>query len=752
MTTEAEHLRSSFVRETRDLLEEANDALLALEADPREQAAINGVFRAVHSIKGSAGLFDLPALIHLVHAAEDLLGTVRDGTVVVDSALTDDLLAGLDLVGRWIDQFEADDRLPAESGALARDFAGRYRRRLPGAPAEVGSTFVAAAGADLPAWLDAAARSGLASLLADRPEPAETVTFITYTPAADCFFSGEDPLFLVLQVPGLVWLALEPISPWPAGDAFDPYVANLKYQLVSTAPAADIEELFRYVPNDVVITSIAAAALLGASPGGMAAKGTGLSPMGLEILRAQRLALAHGATEAHLASVARVLDNLLVAHGRAATGALRTPADGLALIEALLAESVAAPTREQPRKGAETALPAERENEVPVEKVLRVEQGKLDLLMNLVGELVVAKNALPFLAGRADSKYGCRELSREIKDQYSIVDRIAQDMQGAIMDIRMLPVAELFRRFPRLVRDVSRKLDKSVQLVIEGETTEADKNVIEALAEPLTHILRNSLDHGVESPQARAAAGKTELATITLKAYQEGDHVVIEIGDDGKGIDPEVVKRLALAKGLIEEASAAQMSDDEATQLVFLAGFSTAETVSDLSGRGVGMDAVRTVVERQGGTVTLKSVLGQGTTVRLRLPLSMAITRVMTVDVGGQLYGIPMDLVVETVRIPHDRLRRIKSAEAIVLREAVLPVLRLRGLLAMPPRSTDEEAVLVLRIAGAPLGIIVDEFRTGMDVILKPFSGILANMAGYAGSAVLGDGKVLLILNLKEML
>ena len=213
-----------------------------------------------------------------------------------------------------------------------------------------------------------------------------------------------------------------------------------------------------------------------------------------------------------------------------------------------------------------------------------------------------------------------------------------------------------------------------------------------------------------------------------------------------------MVKRLALAKGLIDEARFAAMSDDEATQLVFLAGFSTAAAISDLSGRGVGMDAVRSVVERQGGTVILKSILGVGTTVRLRLPLSLAITRVMTVDVGGQLYGIPMDLVVETVRVSRDRLRQIKSAEAIVLREAVLPVIRLRSLLAMLPRPADEEAVLVLRIAGAPVGIIVDEFRTGMEVILKPFSGILANMSGYAGSAVLGDGKVLLILNLKEML
>ena len=751
MTTEAEHLRSSFVRETRDLLEEANDALLALEADPHEQVAINGVFRAVHSIKGSAGLFDLPALIHLVHAAEDLLGMVRDGSIIVDSALTDDLLGGLDLVGRWIDQFEADDRLPPESGALARDFAARYRRRLPGALAEAASVEADSAGGNLPAWLDAAARRELSARLAEGPDAVETVTFITYLPAADCFFSGEDPLFLVLQVPGLASFAIEPVTPWPAGAEFDPYVANLEYRIVSTAPASELEYLFRYVSNDVVIVSVPATRVLEGPPR-PAVDRSGMSPISIEILHAQRRALAHDTGDAHLGAVVRVLHNLLAAHGRSGIGPIDTPAAGLAAIEALLAEGVTDATPDNAASRPDRGLPAEREVEVPAEKILRVEQGKLDLLMNLVGELVVAKNALPFLAGRAEAKYGSRELSREIKDQYSIVDRIAQDMQGAIMDIRMLPVAELFRRFPRLVRDTSRKLAKSVQLVIEGETTEADKNVIEALAEPLTHILRNSLDHGIETPRERAEAGKPELATIGLKAYQEGDHFVIEISDDGKGINAEVVKRLALAKGLIDEARFAAMSDDEATQLVFLAGFSTAAAISDLSGRGVGMDAVRSVVERQGGTVILKSILGVGTTVRLRLPLSLAITRVMTVDVGGQLYGIPMDLVVETVRVSRDRLRQIKSAEAIVLREAVLPVIRLRSLLAMLPRPADEEAVLVLRIAGAPVGIIVDEFRTGMEVILKPFSGILANMSGYAGSAVLGDGKVLLILNLKEML
>lgn len=297
----------------------------------------------------------------------------------------------------------------------------------------------------------------------------------------------------------------------------------------------------------------------------------------------------------------------------------------------------------------------------------------------------------------------CRELSREIKEKYAVIDRISQEMQGAIMGIRMLPVSELFRRFPRLVRDVSRKLHKNVQLQIEGEATRADKNVI-------------------------------------------------EVQDDGSGIDPDKVRAKAIAKQLIDVERSAQLSDADAVQLVFLPGFSTAEQVSDLSGRGVGMDAVRNAAERQGGSVQLESVKGGGTIVRLRLPLSMAVTRVLTIKVGDQLYGVPMDLVVETVRIPAGSLRRMKSAEAIVMRDTVIPVMRLRDQLGLSTRRAEQESILILRAEGVTIGLVVDDFGTGMDIILKPFVGILAGVGGFAGSAVLGDGKVLLVLNLKEIL
>lgn len=376
--------------------------------------------------------------------------------------------------------------------------------------------------------------------------------------------------------------------------------------------------------------------------------------------------------------------------------------------------------------------------------------------MNLIGEMVVAKNGLPYLATRAEGVFGSRELAREIKAQYAVINRISGEMQDAIMRVRMMPVSFIFQRFPRLVRDLSRKLGKEVALVLEGEDTEADKNVIEALADPLIHIVRNSLDHGLEMPAQRLAAGKPAEGRLLIRASQEGDRVLIEIIDDGKGIDADAVRRKAVAKGLLSEEAARKLSAQEAVNLVFAAGFSTAEVVSDLSGRGVGMDVVRSTVEKLNGTVTIDSRPGEGTRIALSLPLSMAVTSVMIIESGQQLFGVPMESVVETVRVPRQRVTQIRNSEATVLRDRLVPLRSLNGLLASatPQRTNedDEIAVLVTRLNDELVGIVVDDFREVADILLKPMAGFLAGLSGFAGSALLGDGSVLMVLNTKELL
>jgi two-component system chemotaxis sensor kinase CheA len=389
-------------------------------------------------------------------------------------------------------------------------------------------------------------------------------------------------------------------------------------------------------------------------------------------------------------------------------------------------------------------------------KSLKVDQTKVDRLMNLIGEMVVSKNALPYLAGRAESVFGVRELSREIKAQYSVINRIAEEMQDAIMQVRMMPVSFVFQRFPRLVRDTSRKLGKEVNLVLIGEDTQADKNIIEALGDPLVHIVRNSLDHGFESPETRLAAGKPAAGTLTLRASQESDRVVIEVEDDGKGIDPLVIKRKAYEKGVIDEATLERISDHDAINLIFAPGLSTADVVSDLSGRGVGMDVVRTAVEKVNGSLRLDSELGKGTRLSLSLPLSMAVTNVMIVETDGQTFGLPMQSVIETVRVPRARVMHIKNTQATVLRGRIVALKSLNeklGIAAAPRANADGElAVLVVRAGNEQVGLIVDQFHETQDVILKPMTGVLGGLSAYAGSALMGDGSVLMILNVMEIL
>jgi two-component system, chemotaxis family, sensor kinase CheA len=321
-----------------------------------------------------------------------------------------------------------------------------------------------------------------------------------------------------------------------------------------------------------------------------------------------------------------------------------------------------------------------------------------------------------------------------------------------VMDIRMLPCATVFGRFPRLVRDVAKRLDKRVRLALEGEETAADKDVLDLIADPLVHLVRNSLDHGIEDAASRRAAGKPEEATLTLRASQEADAVVIEVIDDGGGVDAAAVRRKALERGLVDEDRLREMDDAQAVQMIFLPGFSTADAVSDLSGRGVGMDAVRTAVERLGGAVTLDSRPGEGTTVRLRLPLSMAVSQLMVVGVSGQRFGIAVEQIRELARVPVEGLQRVQGRRAALLRGRTVPLVPLAGVLGMePPPEGEELDVVVVRPHGVDIGLVVDRVHETLDLIVRPPEGIVAGTSWLAGTALLGDGQVLLVLDVPEV-
>jgi two-component system chemotaxis sensor kinase CheA len=387
-------------------------------------------------------------------------------------------------------------------------------------------------------------------------------------------------------------------------------------------------------------------------------------------------------------------------------------------------------------------------------RILRVDAARIDHLADLVGEMVVAKNALAHLTGQAGAGLDRKDLARGLLASQAAIDRLVAEMHRAVMDVRMMPMRDIFRRFPRAVRDIAGQLGKAIDFSMEGEDVEADKAVVEGLFEPLLHVLRNAIGHGAEPEHLRLEAGKPTRTRIVLRARRNGDRVVVEVEDDGRGIDPAAIRHVARERGVSSADDLAHMSDAEAVELIFAPGFSTASEVTDLSGRGVGMDAVRSAVERLCGQASVRSSQGQGTTVHLSLPLTVVMTGVMAVRVGRELYGIPLDRVVETAFVPASRILPVRDAEAFVLRDRTLPMVRLADLLDVPrpagPRSGVK--VVVMAVGDELVGIAVDGFAERMDVLMRPMSGILAGAPGVIGTTLLGDGSVLMILDIPELI
>ena len=407
------------------------------------------------------------------------------------------------------------------------------------------------------------------------------------------------------------------------------------------------------------------------------------------------------------------------------------------------------PAREQARPSSATAP----KKSAP-RAMIKVPQERLDKLMNLVGELVVTKNNFNILARELSVEYNLPGLAKKVKEFGAGVSRIVDELQATIMSIRMVPVGQVFSRFPRLARDLSRKLNKKVKLLISGEETELDKTIIELLGEPLVHLVRNAMDHGLEHPEERIRAGKPEEGTIWLRAYNKGQSVIIEIEDDGRGIDPQKIRAKALERGLITHEDLERLDDRQVLNLIFMPGFSTAEKVSDVSGRGVGMDVVRTAIEKIGGTVELESYLGRGTKISLRLPLTLAISKGLEVEVAGGRYYIPLDYVVETVKAPREAIHWHRQQALVMIRDNLLPMRDLAEALGEQRGSSDggEVSLVVLNLGNRQVAVRVDRFYNESEFVLKPLIGPLEKLAGFSGATVTGEGRILLVLDPPKLL
>ena len=713
-----------FLIESREFIVQASEGLLVLEKNARDTETLDTVFRAFHTLKGGAGIVEFAAMESALHSTETLLQDVRAGKRTLNPALISDCLASLDQVSRWLDTLEQTGELPvvAASGGTAES-------------------------------RDSSQRGWLADLLDRHPGAvAQASTAFRFTPDPDCFYKGQDPIAQVSSLGQLLVLDIEPDKPWPPLKEIDPYLCNLVLSGLTGADDGAVTAHLQTLSGEREVHR------LGSANAG--ASQASLPDIVRKVLHEQAAILdvkEKSGAAGRLASAVLTAANALrfcglSAHAERLTriGQEASPHSNQTLraaITQLLAEETPAPSpaAAEPVAGlrAETAV-----------RTLRVNAEQIDALVRLTGELTIAKNAISHTARLAEASGD--STAAILKGHHAELSRLIAQLQNSVIGMRVLPLRTVFQRFPRVLRDMSLSLGKPAQMKIEGEETEADKAIVEMLFEPLLHVIRNALDHGVEDAEQRRDSGKPPVSTILLRAARDGEQILIDVSDDGRGIDLERIRKVAQDRGVAGEQELRTMSESEVIDLVFAPGFSTAVRVTEISGRGVGMDAVRTAVEKVGGRVSIASRANQGTTVSFSMPFSVMITQVMTVEAGGQMFGIPLDTVVETVSVAANSLSGVGGARVIVQRNRTIPIVDLGSVLHVLPENRRREpataTVIIASLAGQLVGLEVDRVGERMEVILKPLDGLLSGTPGIAGTTVLGDGRVLLVLDISGIL
>lgn len=711
----------TFIEESRELLATMEDALLKLESSPDDAEIINAAFRAIHTIKGSAGLFGLDHIVHFTHTAESVLESVRSGEQTLDGELAALLLVTRDHVANLIEWLASGHAEPdANLDERGEELLRSLRRRMKNA---------ATPGADereaVPA--DKAVPEGGRLIESD-------TWHISIRFGRDLFRNGFDPLSIVRYLGTLGRLVhVETIvDAMPDAGTMDPESCYLGFEirLAAQTDKAGLEQAFEFYrddcalailpPNSHIVDFIRHIDTL---PEDSTRLGEILVACGAltatelaEGLRLQQQACGAGCTETgnSPAPFARPLGEILTEQG-------------------MVQPEVVGAALEKQQKA--------RENKVRESRAIRVDAAKLDKLINLVGELVIAGAGAQLLARRG-SDGGLVEAT-------SLIARLVEEVRDGALCLRMVQVGETFSRFNRVVRDVSKDLGKDIDLVITGAETELDKSVVEKIGDPLMHLVRNAMDHGIEPEAVRVAAGKPAKGTLRLNAYHDSGSIVIEVIDDGGGLDKERILRKAMASGVV--ASGVALSDRDIYQLIFEPGLSTAEQVSNLSGRGVGMDVVKKNIEQLGGTVALHSEPGTGTTVHIRLPLTLAIINGFLVSVADTTYVVPLDMVLECIELTATD-RQLPQQSYINLRGEVLPFVRLREFFGHDGEGARRENVVVVKWGGLKAGIVVDELLGEFQTVIKPMGRLFTHLRGIGGSTILGTGEVALILDMPALI
>jgi two-component system chemotaxis sensor kinase CheA len=641
-----DELLEQFLIEGRELVAEASKDLAALVRDPQTADALDSAFRAIHTLKGSFAVFALAPAEKLLHAAEDVLDRDRRQGSLLDAAAVAGLLACLDQTDRWIDDVERSGTLSTDAGQMADRTIALLAPASHSVAAEVVTE--ATLHAD---WIVAlTAREAVAIAQATAP-----LTAFRYTPDADCFFRGEDPLGVVEHVPALIALAILPRGgEWPAIADLEPFACISIIEGLSAAAEAEVRAVFRLQPSQIAIATV------------------------------------------------------------------QPPAE-----------------------------PHDSGQAVRDKATLRVDAARVDALADGLGDLIVAINGLAPLADKVEPMD--RALAARLRAAQAGIERATGKLSRNLTRVRLVPLEMTLRRLPRVAREIAQGLGKEVAFTLMGETIEVDKQIADGLFEPLLHLVRNAIDHGIEPPEARRAMGKDARGQVTLAFQRQGDAITATVSDDGAGIDPARIRASAVERGLLSQEAASGLDDAAALRLIFHAGFSTASSVTEISGRGVGMDAVQAAIARLRGSVEIDSPPGAGTRFRIRLPVTALTTRLLVIEVAGERYGVSLEQVAETVRIDEAALMPVGRGLACVLRERTVPVLDLAVLLDGPPARGRHAKLVVTHVDGNPVALRVDGFGERIDTVLRPPRGILATAPGVIGSAVLGDGGVLLVLDLPEL-
>ena len=714
-----EEILQDFLVEAGEILEQLSEQLVELESRPDDANLLNAIFRGFHTVKGGAGFLQLHELVECCHIAENVFDILRKGERHVDSELMDVILEALDAVNGMFSEVRERAPITAATPELLAALA-RYAEPadLSAAPVvEATPEPVAEPEADVTDSEFEQLLNSLNAVKAEAQAPAAPVAAPTSEDITDAEFES-----LLDQLHGKGQFAADAVPPAAVPQA---PAAVASTDITDDEFEALLDQLHgkgTFVADALPAVAAAAAPAASAPP---AADGL-ISDHEFESL----LDELHGKGKfTEVVPAAAVATVAPVAAKAAAPAAVAKPAPAAAPAPA---RAAAAPVAEKPVTEAETTV--------------RVDTARLDDIMNMVGELVLVRNRLVRL--------GLSSGDEAMQKAVSNLDVVTADLQTAVMKTRMQPIKKVFGRFPRLVRDLARQLKKEINLELVGEETDLDKNLVEALADPLVHLVRNAVDHGVETPEEREASGKSRGGKVILAAEQEGDHILLSITDDGKGMDPAILRNIAVKRGVMDKDAADRLTDTECYNLIFAPGFSTKTEISDVSGRGVGMDVVKTKISQLNGSINIYSTKGQGSKIVIKVPLTLAIMPTLMVMLGNQAFAFPLVNVNEIFHLDLSRTNVVDGQEVVIVRDKALPLFYLkRWLVASAAHEEQREGhVVILSVGTQRIGFVVDQLVGQEEVVIKPLGKMLQGTPGMSGATITGDGRIALILDVPSML